>query len=75
VLNIEKHAIHDIHILTWGPYARGAPGQLPSVPMRLDDTASSISFPPHLINFQTFDHDLNAGIKRRKIGSLLGDNE
>jgi len=31
VLNIEKHAIHDIHILTWGPYSRGAPGQLSSV--------------------------------------------
>ena len=25
-------ASHNIHILAWGPYARGAPGQLPSVP-------------------------------------------
>ena len=32
-LNIKKHALHSIHRLAWGPYVRGAPGQLPSVPM------------------------------------------
>ena len=27
----------NIHRLAWGPYARGGSGQLPSVPVRLDD--------------------------------------
>jgi hypothetical protein len=26
--------LHNIHILAWGAYVRGAPGQLHSVPMR-----------------------------------------
>jgi hypothetical protein len=33
-LSIKKHTVHSIHILAMGPFARGAPGQLPSVPMR-----------------------------------------
>ena len=32
--HLKKHAVHNIQILAWGPYARGAPGQLVSVPMR-----------------------------------------
>jgi hypothetical protein len=32
-LTIKRHAVHNIHISAWGPYARGAPAQLPSVPM------------------------------------------
>jgi hypothetical protein len=32
-LSIKKQAKHNIHRLEWGPYARGPPGQLPSVPM------------------------------------------
>ena len=33
-LNIKIHVVHTIHKLAWSPYARGAPGQLPSVPRR-----------------------------------------
>jgi hypothetical protein len=30
---VEKnHAVHNIHILAWGPYARGAPGNYPACP-------------------------------------------
>ena len=32
-LNIKKYAVHNIQRLAWGPYARGTPGQLPSVSM------------------------------------------
>jgi hypothetical protein len=32
-LSIKKHAVHNIHRLTWGLYARRAPGHMPSVPM------------------------------------------
>jgi hypothetical protein len=32
-LNIKKHAIHNKHRLAWGPSARTAPGQLPSMSM------------------------------------------
>ena len=34
VLNIKNHTVHNIDRLAWSLYARGAPGQLPSVPMR-----------------------------------------
>ena len=34
-LNIKKNDVHNIHRLAWGPYARGPPGQLPSVLMPL----------------------------------------
>jgi hypothetical protein len=34
----KRHAVDRLHRLEWGPYACGALGQLPSVPMRKDDT-------------------------------------
>jgi hypothetical protein len=37
-LNIKTHVIHNIHRLSWGPYVRGAPGQLPRLLMRWDGT-------------------------------------
>jgi hypothetical protein len=37
-----------MHILAWVPFARGASGQLPSVPMRLDNTESTDTFLVHL---------------------------
>ena len=33
-LNIKKHAVYTMHRLAWGPYDRGAPGQLPGMPIR-----------------------------------------
>ena len=33
-LSIKKHAVHNIHRLTWGLYARRAPGHMPGAPMR-----------------------------------------
>jgi hypothetical protein len=39
-LSIKRHAVHNIHRFAMGPYTRGAPGQLPSVPMRYDGTAA-----------------------------------
>ena len=37
-LSIKKHAVDSMHRLAWGHYARGAPNELPSVPMRYDGT-------------------------------------
>ena len=43
-LNIKKACVHKIHrIASWGPCAHGAPGHLPSVPMRSDGTESDAS--------------------------------
>jgi hypothetical protein len=43
-LNIKKACVQKIHrIASWGPCAHGAPGQLPSVPMRSDGTESDAS--------------------------------
>ena len=36
--NIKKRAVHNMNRSAWSPYARGAPGQLPSVPMGQDGT-------------------------------------
>jgi len=30
-LSIKTHAVHNIHRLAWGPYARGVPGQMLSL--------------------------------------------
>jgi len=38
-LNIKKLDVHNIPRLAWDPNVHGAPGQLPSVPMRYDGTA------------------------------------
>jgi hypothetical protein len=31
-LSIKTHAVHNIHRLAWGPYARGVPGKCSACP-------------------------------------------
>jgi hypothetical protein len=58
-LNIKKHAVHNIHRLAWGSYARGAPGQLPSIPNALRQ---------HCINMKSYLGvlPLNMGTSRKE---------
>ena len=48
-LSIKKHAIYNIHRLTWGPMLLG-PWQLPSVPMCKNATVGTISQLVHVIH-------------------------